>query len=136
MTPRTLIETAENPDGMRLELLRRGPHFSIRSGGQPLMNSRVHDSEQALARLALEGLEQPASASVLICGLGFGFTLAETLARVGPSASVTVRSAAPVPMTRRVLRVGRAAMSLRRVAQRGPRKEAKIHDRLCDVGDE
>lgn len=108
---------------------------------------------------------------MLICGLGFGFTLAETLARVGPSASVTVVevapavirwnreqlgelngralddprvtlveadvcSAAPVPMTRRVFRAGRAAISLRGAAQRGPRKEAKIHDRLCDVGDE
>lgn len=95
MTPWTLIETAENPDGMRLELLRRGPHFSIRSGGQLLMNSRVHDSEEALARLALEALGRPESASVLVCGLGFGYTLAAALARVGPSASVTVIEVAP-----------------------------------------
>jgi len=95
MTPWTLIETAENPDGMRLELLRRGPHFSIRSGGQLLMNSRVHDSEQTLARLALEAFAEPERASVLVGGLGFGYTLAATLALLGPSASVTVIEVAP-----------------------------------------
>ncbi|HTV24649.1 MAG TPA: hypothetical protein VMG12_38420 [Polyangiaceae bacterium] len=95
MTPWTLIETAENPDGMRLELLRRGPHFSIRSGGQLLMNSRVHDSEQALARLALDAFGAPERASVLVGGLGFGYTLAATLALLGTGGSVTVVEVAP-----------------------------------------
>lgn len=95
MTPWTLIETAENPDGMRLELLRRGPYFSIRSGGQLLMNSRVHDSEQALARLALDAFAAPESASVLVGGLGFGYTLAATLALLGSGGSVTVIEVAP-----------------------------------------
>jgi spermidine synthase len=95
MTPWTSIESAENPDGMRLELLRRGPHFSIRSGGQLLMNSRVHDSEQALARLALDALAEPERASVLVGGLGFGYTLAAALARLGAGASVSVIEVAP-----------------------------------------
>jgi spermidine synthase len=80
---------------MRLELLRRGPHFSIRSGGQLLMNSRVHESEQALARLALDALAEPERASVLVGGLGFGFTLKAALARLGPAASVSVVEVAP-----------------------------------------
>jgi spermidine synthase len=59
------------------------------------MNSRVHDSEEALARLALDAFAQPERASVLVGGLGFGFTLAEALSRLGPAASVSVVEVAP-----------------------------------------
>jgi spermidine synthase len=95
MTPWTLVERAESSDGTRLELLRRGPHFSIRVNGQLLMNSRVHDSEQTLARLALAALSVRDGARVLVGGLGFGYTLAATLEHLGPSASVTVIEIAP-----------------------------------------
>lgn len=92
MTPWTLVDSAEPAGGARLELLQRGPHFSIRSGGQLLMNSRVHDSEQALAGKALDALGEArgAEARVLIGGLGFGYTLAAALARLGPGAMVRV----------------------------------------------
>lgn len=59
-------------------------------GGQELMNSRKHGSEDALGALPCERLKHPHSARVLIGGLGMGFTLAAALAAVGPGAEVTV----------------------------------------------
>lgn len=59
-------------------------------GGQELMNSRKHGSEDALGALPCERLKHPDSARVLIGGLGIGFTLAAALAAVGPGAEVTV----------------------------------------------
>ena len=59
-------------------------------GGQELMNSRKHGSEDALGALPCERLKHPDSARVLIGGLGMGFTLAAALAAVGPGAEVTV----------------------------------------------
>jgi spermidine synthase len=90
MTPWTLLDRAEAADGTRLELLSRGEHFSIRVNGELLMNSRVHDSEQALAELALASPAPADDRHVLIGGLGFGYTLAAALARLGPGARVDV----------------------------------------------
>lgn len=95
MTPWTSIARTSTPDGTRLELLRRGPHFSIRVDGRLLMNSRVHDSEEALAEMALGALPDREAARVLVGGLGFGYTLAAALARVGAAASVSVVEVAP-----------------------------------------
>jgi spermidine synthase len=96
MTPWTLVERADDPDGTRLELLQRGPHFSIRVNGQLLMNSRVHDSERSLAELALAALGARApTTSVLVGGLGFGYTLSAVLERLDAQASVLVVEIAP-----------------------------------------
>ena len=95
MTPWTLVDRAESPDGTRLELLRRGSHFSIRVNGQLLMNSRVHGSEETLAELAIRALEGRAHPHVLVGGLGFGYTLAAALERLDPEARVTVVEIAP-----------------------------------------
>jgi len=54
VTPWVLLDTAElTGDGGKLRLLRRGAEFSIRLGHNELMNSRVHVSEEALAKIAL-----------------------------------------------------------------------------------
>ena len=92
MTPWTLIERSETPDGTRLELMRRGEQFSIRANGELLMNSRVHGSEEALAELALGALPAAARARarVLVGGLGCGYTLAAALAQVGAEATISV----------------------------------------------
>jgi spermidine synthase len=95
MTPWTLVERASTPDGSRLELMRRGSHFSIRVNGRLLMNSRVHHSERSLAELALAALRDRERVRLLIGGLGFGYTLAAAIERLGPSASVTVIEIAP-----------------------------------------
>lgn len=89
MLPRTLIATADIPDGGTLRLIRRGAEWSIMLGAIELMNSRLSGSEEALATLALDRLEGPAP-RILIGGLGMGFTLRAALARLGPDARVVV----------------------------------------------
>lgn len=78
-----------------LKLYRRGPEFSIRLNNLELMNSRVYGSEQALARLACEELQNAATAKVLVGGLGMGFTLRAALEHLGPHAAVTVAELVP-----------------------------------------
>ena len=65
------------------------------SGGQELMNSRKHGSEDALGALPCQRLRNPDTARVLIGGLGMGFTLAAALEAVGPKAVVTVAELIP-----------------------------------------
>ncbi len=76
MLPWIHLETAVTPDGSTLRLLRRGEEFSIRlEDGNELMNSRLGGSEEALATLAMEHLADRQAPSILIGGLGMGFTL-------------------------------------------------------------
>ncbi len=65
----------------------------VRVGGRTLMSSRMHDSEEALAEQALERADNPHS--ILVGGLGLGFTLRAVLDRVGPNAKVTVAELVP-----------------------------------------
>jgi spermidine synthase len=80
-----------------LTLLQRGDEFAIRISGVPgdLMNSRMHNSEEALAELACTGLKTHGNAEVLVGGLGMGFTLAAALNTVPRSARVTVAELIP-----------------------------------------
>lgn len=57
--------------------------------GRVLMNSRRHGSEEALARIGCARLVS-SSPSLLVGGLGFGFTLRAALDVLGPGASVVV----------------------------------------------
>ena len=62
-----------------MKLIRRSDEYIILADGAILMSSRMHGSEEALATFACQrvrALEQP---SVLIGGLGMGFTLRATL---------------------------------------------------------
>jgi spermidine synthase len=58
-------------------LRRRGDDYEIISNGVFLMDTRAGESERLLVRAALERAGRPAS--VLIGGLGVGFSLAEAL---------------------------------------------------------
>ena len=80
-----------------LILSRRGEEFSIQISGyvSELMNSRMHFSEDLLAEWGCEHLRGKAGASVLIGGLGMGFTLAAALRVLGPGACVTVAELVP-----------------------------------------
>ena len=82
------IAHAVMPDGGELVLSRRGDDYEIRCNGWELMSSRVHRSEEALARLACASL--PAAPRVLIGGLGMGFTLRAALDVLPPEARVVV----------------------------------------------
>ena len=78
-----------------MKLIRRSDEYRILADGAILMSSRMHGSEQALATFACQRvrtLEQP---SVLIGGLGMGFTLRATLDLLPPDATVVVAELVP-----------------------------------------
>ena len=82
--------------GNTLCLFQGKDDFFIKfKGGQELMNSRKHGSEDALGALPCQRLKNRENARVLIGGLGMGFTLAAALAAVGPLAEVTVAELIP-----------------------------------------
>ena len=96
MIPWQLIDSAQAPgNGEELRLYRRGNEFSIRVAGCELMNSRVHGSEDALANLACARIADRPAASILIGGLGMGYTTAAALQRLGAAGRVTVAELLP-----------------------------------------
>ena len=101
MIPRVPLGTAQIPGtNTTLQLFQSGDLFSIRIPGRgELMNSRVHGSEEALAKLACARLGRTTKARVLIGGLGVGFTLAAALKALGPDAEVVVAELVPEVVT-------------------------------------
>ncbi len=78
-----------------ISLHKHGGDFVIKVDRWVLMDSRVHSSEEALATIGcgkIQGLSRP---SILIGGLGMGYTLAAALGRVGPDAKVFVAELMP-----------------------------------------
>ena len=91
MIPWKLLDTAQTPgDGEKLHLYQRDTEFSITSGSDELMNSRVHGSEEALAKLACQEITKHPQARVLIGGLGMGYTLRSALNELGAKSQVVV----------------------------------------------
>jgi spermidine synthase len=93
--PLELLGQALSRDGTVLKLIRRSNEYIILANGKPLMSSLMHGSEEALATFACANartLEQP---SVLIGGLGMGFTLRATLDLLPPDARVVVAELVP-----------------------------------------
>jgi spermidine synthase len=84
---------ATAPDGTELILARRGDEWVVRAGGRLLMTSRAHGSEEALAALALERAAR--RRTVLVGGLGLGYTLRATLDRLPAVARVVVAEIVP-----------------------------------------
>jgi len=96
MQPWETVDRARVADGTELSLARRGDEWVVRAGGRVLMSSRQHGSEDALAELALARLARPGGArTVLIGGLGLGYTLRATLDRIGPGARAVVAEISP-----------------------------------------
>jgi len=89
MKPLELLGETRTPDGTHITLTRRDREFIILAAGKPLMSSRMHGSEQALATCGCRHLptENP---RVLIGGLGMGFTLRATLDLLPSDATVVV----------------------------------------------
>ncbi|PCK08065.1 MAG: hypothetical protein COA42_11035 [Alteromonadaceae bacterium] len=90
------IATIPN-DGGELTLFRREDEFSIRLSGVrgELMNSRIYNSEQELAKLGCAHIKNKNKAEVLVGGLGMGYTLASALESVNASSRVTVAELIP-----------------------------------------
>lgn len=96
MLPWKLIAEALIPEtGAPIRLYRRGDDFSIRLELHELMNSRVHGSEDALAEVTCDRLDDVAAPCVLIGGLGMGYTLAAALRHLPGDASVTMAELVP-----------------------------------------
>jgi hypothetical protein len=94
MKPWHTIDTAEAADGKKLVLQERDGVYVIRVGGHELMSSARHESEEALAEVGLENCSGN-SPTVLIGGLGLGYTLRAALDRLPPTASVIVVEVSP-----------------------------------------
>lgn len=96
MIPWVELDSAEAPGGReRLRLKQRGTEFSIMLGANELMNSRLSGSEEALATLTQERLAGAARPSILIGGLGMGFTLRAALAAFPKDARIEVVELVP-----------------------------------------
>jgi len=74
-------------------LTRHDDEWVVRVNARILMSSRMHDSEIALAEHALERAQDPQT--VLVGGLGLGFTLRAVLDRVKSDVVVTVVELVP-----------------------------------------
>src|SRR5580704_15922790 len=78
-----------------MKLTRRGVEYLILADGAVLMTSRMHGSEEALATLACQHLRTRERPSVLVGGLGMGFTLRATLDLLSADATVVVAELVP-----------------------------------------
>ena len=96
MIPWETIDQARIPgEEGDITLRKRGTEFSIRTIETELMNSRVHGSEEALAKLACRRLDHKSGLNILIGGLGMGHTLAAALAHSTPDSLITVSELLP-----------------------------------------
>ena len=73
-----------------MTLMRQGREHIILANGKPLMSSRMHGSEEALAELGCRRARMLEDPSVLVGGLGMGFTLRATLDLLPPDATIVV----------------------------------------------
>src|SRR5687767_15797541 len=78
-----------------MALTRRDREYVILANGKSLMSSLMHGSEEALATLACPRLRNVEAPSVLVGGLGMGFTLRATLDLLPPDATVVVAELVP-----------------------------------------
>lgn len=77
MLPWITVDETRTDDGTVLTLARRGTEWEVRFDGLVLMSNRAHGSEDELARLAFAKV--PQARTVLLGGLGLGFSLRATL---------------------------------------------------------
>jgi len=93
MRPWEVLATATTPDGKLFELQRHDQNYAIHSAGGDIMTSFSHGSEDAMMRLACP--RPPEDASILVGGLGMGYTLAAVLDLLPPKGSVVVSELVP-----------------------------------------
>ena len=92
-----LLDTAPIPGGDgTLGLYERGGDLLIKVvGGQDLMNTRTHGSEDALGETVCAEFAELEGPRILIGGLGMGFTLSAALRQLGADAEVVVAELVP-----------------------------------------
>jgi spermidine synthase len=121
-----LLGQAHSRDGTVLKLMRRADEYIILANGKSLMSSRMHGSEEALATFACRRAQTLERPSVLIGGLGMGFTLRATLDLLPPDATVVVAEIVPA-----VVEWNRGALA----ALAGePLRDKRVRVEVDDVG--
>ena len=95
MKPTRLLDRSVTPEGTPLTLHEHDGALSIRVDGVELMSTLQHHSEERMAELACGDLRNHPAATVLIGGLGLGFTLLETLRHLAADATVVVAELVP-----------------------------------------
>jgi spermidine synthase len=95
MKPWELLGETAAPDGDKLSLMKRDREYVIFANGKILMSSRMHGSEEALAALALTYARTRERPTVLVGGLGLGFTLRATLDLMPTDGKVHVAELVP-----------------------------------------
>jgi spermidine synthase len=93
--PLELLGETTTPDGVDMKLTRRTNEYIILANGKSLMSSRMHGSEEALATFACHSLTTRERPSVLVGGLGMGFTLRAALDLLPSDAKVIVAELVP-----------------------------------------
>jgi spermidine synthase len=78
-----------------MSLTRQGTEYVILASGKPLMSSRMHGSEEALAAFGCGDARTRDAPCVLVGGLGMGFTLRAALDLLPPDATVVVAELVP-----------------------------------------
>jgi spermidine synthase len=94
MQPWVTLDRAPTAEG-DLVLQQRGKEFAIAVGGRIVMSSHAHLSEVELATLTCEPLVHADAPTVVIAGLGMGFTLRAALDLLPKAAAVTVVELTP-----------------------------------------
>jgi spermidine synthase len=120
------IDRSAVPGGKEMVLYRRNDDFVVMVGGQELMGSRAHASEERLATLACAGLRESAGTRVLVGGLGMGYTVRAALRKLGDDARVDVAELVPA-----VVRWNRGVLAALAGA---PLSDPRVHVIEADVG--
>jgi spermidine synthase len=95
MQPWEVLGETLTPDGDTLTLTLQGSEYVILANGKSLMSSRMHGSEEALAAFTCRDIRTTEAPSVLVGGLGMGFTLRATLDLLPADAEVVVAELVP-----------------------------------------
>jgi spermidine synthase len=117
---------SSTPDGTDIQLRRRDGEYLILANGKPLMSSRLHGSEEALARLGCARVRHVEQPRVLVGGLGMGFTLRAVLDVLPSSAVVTVAELVPA-----VIEWNRGPLG---ALAGNPMRDARVRIQAIDVG--
>jgi spermidine synthase len=120
--PTEFLGQTRTPEDEDMTLTRHGTEYVISAGGQTLMSSRMHGSEEALATFACARARTLEAPCCLVGGLGMGFTLRAALDLLPPAATIIVAELVPAliewnrgplgPLARHPLRDKRVVISV------------------------
>ena len=114
------------PDGTDIRLTRRDDEYVILANGRPLMSSRLHGSEEALATLGCTEAGRATHPRVLVGGLGMGFTLRAVLDVLPSAACVMVAELVPA-----VIQWNREPLG---ALAGNPLQDPRVRVQVADVG--